>query len=152
FGFEKDPVNVKTAVADLRVAYPNPIDSNHSIWSAFHNQYWPADYFIDAQGRIRHHHFGEGDYDNSERVIRTLLRENGATGLDETMVRIVAEGSEAPPGNDVRSSETYVGYARGENFASPERVAPDSRKTYSAPARLVLNQWGLIGLWKIGGE
>ena len=135
FGFEKDPANVKNAVSDLNVAYPVPIDSNHSIWPAFRNEYWPADYFIDAKGRIRYHHFGEGEYEKSERVIQTLLKENGATGLDESTVRITADGAEAPPSDDVRSPETYVGYARAENFASPERMARDSRKTYSPPAR-----------------
>jgi hypothetical protein len=152
FGFEKNTANVKTAVSDLKVAYPVPIDSNHSIWEAFQNEYWPADYFIDARGRIRYRHFGEGEYDKSERVIQTLLRENGATGLDETFVRIAAGGPEAPPSTDVRSPETYVGYARGENFASPERIARGSRKTYSLPVRPALNQWGLSGSWNIGGE
>jgi thiol-disulfide isomerase/thioredoxin len=152
FGFEKDPANVKNAVFDLKVAYPIPIDSKHSIWSAFRNEYWPADYFVDAKGRIRHHHFGEGDYVKSERVIQTLLRENGATGLDETTVRITVDGAEAPPSEDVRSPETYVGYARTENFASLERMARDSRKTYSPPARPELNQWGLAGSWNVGTE
>ena len=128
FGFEKDPANVKNAVSDLKVAYPIPIDSGHSIWSAFRNEYWPADYFVDGKGRIRYHHFGEGEYAKSERVIQTLLRENGAVGLDDSAVRITAEGAEAPPGDDVRSPETYVGYARAENFASPERMAQDSAK------------------------
>lgn len=131
FGFEKDQANVKNAVSNLNIAYPIPIDSNHSIWSAFRNEYWPADYFIDAKGRIRYHHFGEGEYDKSERVIQTLLKENGATGLDESFVRIMADGPEAAPGNDVRSAETYVGYSRAENFASPERMARDSPRTYS---------------------
>src|SRR5262245_26088771 len=152
FGFEKDPANVKNAVSDLRVALPVAIDSNRSIWSAFRNQYWPADYFIDRRGRIRYHYFGEGEYEKSERVIQTLLRENGATGLDESAVRITADGAEAPPSEDVRSPETYVGYARAENFASPERMARDSRKTYSPPAGLALNQWGLGGSWKVGAE
>jgi thiol-disulfide isomerase/thioredoxin len=152
FGFEKDPANVKNAVFDLKVGYPIPIDSNHSIWRAFRNQYWPADYFVDAKGRIRYHHFGEGEYVKSERVIQALLRENGATGLDESTVRITADGAEAPPSEDVRSPETYVGYARAENFASPERMARDSGKTYSPPARTALNQWGLGGSWKAGTE
>jgi thiol-disulfide isomerase/thioredoxin len=152
FGFERDPANVKNAVLDLKVAYPTPIDSNHSIWSAFRNEYWPADYFIDANGRIRYHHFGEGEYEKSERVIQALLKENGATRLDESMVRIRAEGSEAPPSNDVQSHETYVGYARTDNFASPERMAQDSRKSYSEPSRLALNQWGLGGSWKVAAE
>jgi hypothetical protein len=136
----------------LRVAFPVPIDSDHAIWSAFRNEYWPADYFIDRVGRIRYHHFGEGDYVKSERVIQTLLKENGATGLDESLVRITADGAEAPPRDDVRSPETYVGYARAENFASPERMTRDSRRTYSPPAGLALNQWGLGGSWSAGAE
>ena len=96
FGFEKDPANVKNAVSDSKVAYPIPIDSNHAIWSAFRNGYWPADYFVDARGRIRYHHFGEGEYEKSERVIQALLKENGATGLDESTVRITADGADAP--------------------------------------------------------
>jgi thiol-disulfide isomerase/thioredoxin len=152
FSFEKDPANVKNAVFDLKVAYPIPIDSNHSIWRAFNNEYWPANYFVDAKGRIRYHHFGEGEYEKSERVIQALLKENGATGLDESTVRIEAEGAEAPPSDDVRSPETYVGYAQAANFASPERMAPDSRKIYSPPASPALNQWGLDGSWKVGAE
>jgi hypothetical protein len=152
FGFERDPANVKTAVADLNVTYPVPIDSNHSIWTSFRNEYWPADYFIDAKGRIRYHHFGEGEYEKSERVIKTLLRENGAAGLDDSIVHVSIGGPEAPPSNDVRSPETYVGYARAENFASPEHVARDSRRVYSPLARLKLNQWGLGGSWVVGAE
>jgi len=140
FGFERDLANVRDAVSDLNVTYAIPIDSNHSIWTNFRNEYWPADYIIDAKGRIRYHHFGEGEYAKSERVIRTLLRENGATGLDESIVRIKAEGAEAPPSNDLRSPETYAGYARAENFASPGRIARDSRRIYSPPASPELNQ------------
>jgi len=152
FGFERNPTNVKAAVSELNVTYPIPIDSNHSIWASFRNEYWPADYFIDGKGRIRYHHFGEGDYEKSESVIKTLLIENGATGLDESVVHIKAEGPEAPPSNDVQSPETYVGYARAENFASTERIARDSRRIYSPPARPELNQWGLGGSWNIGAE
>jgi len=152
FGFEKEPANVKNAVADLKVPYPVAIDSNHSVWRAFRNEYWPADYIVDATGRICYHHFGEGEYEKSERVIQSLLRENGAAGLDESTVRITADGAEAPPSEDGRSPETYAGYARAENFASPERMAPESRKTYSLPTRLALNQWGLGGSWNAGAE
>jgi thiol-disulfide isomerase/thioredoxin len=152
FGFEKDAANVKEAVFDLKVTYLIPIDSDHSIWQAFRNEYWPADYFVDARGRIRYHHFGEGEYAKSEHVIQALLRENGATRLDESTVHITAEGSEAPPSDDVRSPETYVGYARAENFASPERMARDSRRAYHPPARPALNQWGLGGYWKACAE
>lgn len=152
FGFETDPANVKDAVSDLKVSYPIPIDSNHSIWRAFRNEYWPADYFVDARGRIRYHHFGEGDYEQSERVIQALLKENGATGLDENTVRITSNGAEAPPSEDVRSPETYAGYARAENFASPGGMAQDSQKSYSLPTKPALNQWGLGGSWKVGIE
>jgi thiol-disulfide isomerase/thioredoxin len=152
FAFERDQANVKDAVQDLKITYPIPIDSNHSIWQAFRNEYWPADYFVDAKGRIRYHHFGEGDYVKSERVIQALLKENGATGFDESIVRIAADGPEAPPSADVRSPETYAGYARAANFASPERMARESRKTYRVPARLALNQWALGGVWNAGVE
>jgi thiol-disulfide isomerase/thioredoxin len=152
FGFEEDPTNVKNAVSDLQVVYPVPIDSNHSIWRAFRNEYWPAEYLVDAKGRVRYHHFGEGEYARSERIIQALLKENGATGLDENTVRISADGAEAPPSEDVRSPETYVGYARTENFASPEAMARDSRRTYSSPAMPALNQWGLGGSWSVRPE
>jgi len=121
FGFEKERANVENAVRELNVTFPVPIDSNHRIWRAFSNEYWPADYFIDGKGRFRYHHFGEGEYDKSEGVIQELLRENGATGLSASTVRISADGVETSPSGDVRSPETYVGYARAENFVSPER-------------------------------
>jgi thiol-disulfide isomerase/thioredoxin len=152
FGFEKERANVENAVRELKVTFPVPIDSNHRIWQAFSNEYWPADYFIDGKGRIRYHHFGEGEYDKSEQVIQQLLRENGATGLDTTTVRPSADGAEAPPSRDVRSPETYVGYGRAENFASPERVAQNSPRLYSLPAKPSLNQWGLGGSWNVGPE
>ena len=152
FGFERDLANVKNAVSDLKAPYPVAVDSDHSIWRAFRNEYWPADYIVDTKGRIRYRHFGEGEYEKSERVIQALLKEKGATGLDESMVRIAADGAEAPPSEDVRSSETYVGYARAENFASTERMGRDSPKTYSPPARPALNQWVLGGAWNVGAE
>lgn len=152
FGFEREPANVKDAVADLRIAFAVPIDSNRSIWRAFRNDSWPADYFIDANGRIRYRHIGEGEYEKSERVIQSLLKENGAIGLDEGIVRLAATGAEAPPSADVRSPETYAGYARAENFVSPERVARDAARKYSLPARPALNQWALSGSWNIGAE
>src|SRR5579871_4892356 len=152
FGFEKDPANVKEAVSSLKVSYPVPIDSSHSIWRAFSNEYWPADYLIDAKGRVRYHHFGEGDYVESERTIQKLLKENGAVGLDHSPMSIIAEIAGAPPSDDERSLETYVGFARAENFVSSERVARNSIRAYSPPAHLALNQWGLGGSWKIGAE
>src|SRR5215831_15947666 len=152
FGFEKDPANVKNAVSELKLAFPVPIDSRHSIWSAFHNEYWPADYFIDGKGRIRYRHFGEGEYEKSERVIQELLRENRAAGLNGSIIRVSGEGAEAPPSDDVRSPETYAGYERTERFASRERLAHDSRRAYTLPVALALNQWGLGGLWNAGAE
>ena len=152
FSFEKETPNVERAVSELKVPYPVPIDSNTEVWRAFSNEYWPANYFIDGKGRVRYHYFGEGAYADSERVIRELLKENGATGLDGSAVRISADGVEAPPGNDVRSPETYVGYRRAEHFASPERVAEDSRKIYSPPAMPALNRWGLGGVWTVEAE
>ena len=153
FSFEKERPNVERAVRDLKVAYPVAIDSNYGIWQAFNNEYWPADYFIDGKGRIRHHHFGEGEYEESERVLQQLIKENGATGLDGRAVNPSGDGIEAAASwGDARSPETYVGYNRGEHFASPEPVARDTRKTYSPPAAPALNEWGLSGSWNVGGE
>lgn len=152
FGFEKERANVQQALLDLKITYPVALDSDYRIWRAFSNNYWPANYFIDGQGQIREHHFGEGEYTASERVIRELLRENGATGLDDTDVQVPDKGVEAPPSGDVGSPETYVGYGKAERFASPGRLDQDSRKTYAAPLSLSLNQWGLGGSWNVGEE
>ena len=152
FSFEKKPENVQNALRDLNVAYPVAIDSNYKTWNAFNNEYWPAQYFIDGKGRIRFHHFGEGDYGTLERVIQQLLKENGATGLEGSTVSVSADGVEAAPGSDVESPETYVGYRQAERFASPQRLAHDSQKTYSPPVNPRLNQWGLTGSWNEGAE
>ena len=153
FAFEKERANVEKAVRDLKITYPVAIDSDYKIWQAFNNQYWPAHYFIDGKGRIRYHHFGEGEYDESERVIQQLLKENGATSLSAGVINVTASGAEAAADNkNVGSPETYVGYKRAGNFASVEPVAKDSRKTYSPQPRLSLNQWALGGSWKVGEE
>jgi hypothetical protein len=152
FSFEHEPANVENAMRELKVSYPVAIDSDYRIWQAFNNEYWPAQYLIDGEGRIRYHHFGEGDYRDIEGVIQELLKENGATGLDESTVSISANGVEEPPSADVQSPETYVGYRQAEHFASLERVAQDARRTYSPPANPSLNRWGLSGTWNIGGE
>jgi hypothetical protein len=151
FSFEKEPVNVEDALRDLKVAYPVAIDSNFRIWQAFNNEYWPAQYLIDGKGRIRYHHFEVGDYVESERTIQDLLKENGATGLSGAAVSISADGVEAAPSADAQSPETYLGYLQAERFASPERLAQDSRKIYSPPVRPSLNRWGLSGSWSVGG-
>jgi thiol-disulfide isomerase/thioredoxin len=152
FSFEKERGNVENAVRDLNVTYPVAIDSNYRIWQAFNNEYWPAQYLIDGKGRIRYHHFGEGDYGEFEHVIQELLRENGAVGLNETTVDVHGDGVEAPPGNDVQSPETYIGYGEAHGFASPERLHRESRSTYSPPAAPGLNQWGLGGSWNVQSE
>jgi len=153
FSFEKEPANVENALRDLRVTYPVAIDSNYAIWQAFNNQYWPAQYLADGKGRIRYHHFGEGAYEEIEHVIQKLLKENGATGLDDSAVSVSGDGVEAAPDiADERSPETYLGYRQAEGFALPERLDRDSRKTYTPPARPSLNHWGLSGSWNVGAE
>ena len=149
FPFEKDEANVRKAVKDLGVLYPVPMDNDYKIWRSFNNEYWPADYFIDATGRIRFHHFGEGSYDESEKWIRTLLEEANHTPLPQTATKIAASGTEAAAdADDVQSPETYVGYARAENFASPGGLNQDDPQLYQTPTELKLNQWALTGNWK----
>jgi thiol-disulfide isomerase/thioredoxin len=152
FSFEKETMNVRQAVSELNLTYPVAIDSDCGVWRAFNNNYWPANYFIDGKGRIRFHYFGEGAYAESERAIQQLLRENGATGVDGSLAAISAAGIEMPPSRDVQSPETYVGYGRGERFASPGHVDQDARKTYSVPVAPALNQWGLGGPWIVEAE
>ena len=152
FGFEKDAANVRHAVRELKIEFPIPIDSDHAIWSAFRNEYWPADYFIDRHGRVRYRHFGEGDYEKSEQVIQELLRENGAADIGSETVSIAAAGTEAPPSADVASPESYIGYKRAERFVSRERLALDSRRAYNLPIALSLNQWAFGGVWRVGAE
>ncbi len=152
FAFERDPANVKKAVADLGVTYPVALDSKLAIWQAFNNQYWPAHYFIDAMGRIRAHHFGEGEYDKSERIIQTLLKEAGYKNVPGGIVDPDAEGAlAAADENNMQSPETYLGYGRGTGFAS-NTPQPDTIATYTTPYPLGPNQWGLTGRWTIGEE
>jgi cytochrome c biogenesis protein CcdA/thiol-disulfide isomerase/thioredoxin len=154
FAFEKDPANVRRAVADLKVTYPVALDNDYAVWQAFNNQYWPAHYFIDATGRIRAHHFGEGNYDESEQIIRKLLTEAGQGDLPPAgMGATKAVGVQAPPDEaHDQSPETYVGYRRADNFASPGGFAQDQPHTYAAPADLKLNQWALSGSWNVDPE
>ncbi len=154
FAFEKDAGNVRRAVADLKISYPVALDNDYAIWQAFNNQYWPAHYFIDAGGRIRAHHFGEGNYAESEQIIRTLLSEAGQGGLPPPgMGGVKPAGVEAPPDEaHDQSPETYVGYRRADNFASPGGLAQDQAHQYSAPAALKLNQWALSGSWNVDPE
>lgn len=151
FAFERNVDNVKRAMKRLGIEYPVAIDNRYVIWRAFGNQYWPAHYFIDAQGHVRYHHFGEGDYEKSEQVIRQLLREAGAP-VDGGMVQVRGEGAEAAGDlPQVGTPETYIGYARAENFASGP-VSPDQKAGYRIPATLHANQWGLAGEWTVAQE
>ena len=148
FPFEHDADNVRQAVKDMRIGYPVAIDNNYAIWQAFGNHYWPALYFADAQGQIRHHYFGEGEYRQSEMVIQQLLAEAGFGGIGHDLVSVDARGIEAAADwATLRSPENYTGYARTENFASPGGTVPGGPHVYAVPARLRLNQWALSGDW-----
>ena len=153
FEFEKNVSNVRLAAADMRIEYPIAVDNAHAVWRAFSNAYWPALYFIDAQGRVRHHRFGEGGYEKSERVIQQLLSEAGAVGVGSALVSVEAIGAEAAPDWDnLRSPENYLGYGRSENFASPGGAVVDKRHAYTIPARLRLNHWARAGDWTVAKE
>jgi len=152
FAFEKNVGNVKKAVARLKIAYPVAIDSNYAIWRAFDNDAWPADYFVDAQGRIRDHHFGEGDYAGAERVIQTLLLQAGYHDVPTGLVDVSGSGAEAAPDiRDMQSPETYIGYDRAANFVSPGGALPDVAHDYQ-PGTPQINEWGLAGDWTIGAQ
>jgi len=153
FEFEKDSGNVRQAVGEIGIDYPVAIDSDHAVWRAFDNHYWPALYFVDARGRIRHHQFGEGEYGRSERIIQALLAEAGHQGIGRELVSVEGRGAEAAADErSLRSPETYVGYERALNFASPGDAVADGPHVYSVPARLMLNHWALLGDWTMGGQ
>jgi thiol-disulfide isomerase/thioredoxin len=148
FEFEKNIDNVRWAVKDRTIDYPIAIDNNLAIWRAFDNNYWPALYFADAHGHIRHHQFGEGDYEQSEIVIRQLLADAGAQGVNDELAKVEGVGIEAAPDwADLRSPESYVGYGQAANFASPGGEVWDKRHVYAAPSTLKLNHWALSGDW-----
>lgn len=150
FPFEKNVENVRRAVKDLALAFPIAIDNDFAIWRGFRNQYWPALYFVDAQGRVRHHHFGEGNYEESERFIQKLLTEAGASGIGPELVSVDGVGVEAAADwGNLKSPETYVGYERTERFASRGGAVSDKSHDYAAPARLGLNSWALSGDWTV---
>lgn len=152
FAFEKSPANVRDAVRRFGITYPVAMDNDFAIWRAFQNNYWPAHYFVDAKGNIRYHHFGEGDYEQSERVIQQLLKEAGAANVDQAVVQVQGQGAEAAADMaEVASPETYVGYARAKNFVSPGGFGFDVRKTYAA-GPLALNDWSLSGDWIVRAE
>jgi cytochrome c biogenesis protein CcdA/thiol-disulfide isomerase/thioredoxin len=153
FAFEKNIGNVKQAVAKLKIDYPVAIDNDYAIWRAFNNEYWPADYFVDANGKIRHHFFGEGDYAESEKVIQQLLAEAGKGAVSADIVSVNAVGAEAASdAADVQSPETYIGFARSENFASPGGAIGDKPNVYATGDLKQLNDWGLSGDWTVGAQ
>src|SRR5215210_2665848 len=147
FSFEHELHRVRQATKEREIDYPVAVDNDYEIWSAFDNHYWPALYFVDADGIIRDHHFGEGRYEQSERVIQRLL------GVERELDSVEGVGVEAEADWDhVRTPETYLGYGRSEHFASPGRAAFDERRAYELPERLRFNHWALAGEWTIGRE
>jgi cytochrome c biogenesis protein CcdA/thiol-disulfide isomerase/thioredoxin len=152
FAFERNVGNVKNSIATLKIGYPVAIDNEYKIWRAFENEYWPAHYFIDANGKVRHHHFGEGDYAESERVIQKLLAEAGNKNIPMDIAMVNASGAEAASKkSDVDSPETYIGYNRGDHFVSPGGVVQDESHAYAA-GEPQLNEWSLVGKWTVGEE
>lgn len=153
FGVEGHIENVRRAAQEMRIEYPIAVDSDYRIWRAFDNNYWPALYFADADGQIRHHRFGEGEYERSEIVIQRLLSAAGAGDVTPKPVPVDASGIEAPADwDELRSPEAYVGYARAVSFASPGGTSPDVPRRYTAPDVLRLNHWALAGDWTIGRQ
>ena len=153
FTFEKNLENVRRALQQMKIGLPVAVDNDYAIWRAFDNNYWPAVYLIDARGRLRDHHFGEGQYDRLERTIQKLLAETGAKVDADTAAPIAASGIEdAADWENLRSPEIYLGHARMENFSSPEGARSNRSRIYTAPADLKLNRWALAGEWTIGGQ
>jgi SAM-dependent methyltransferase len=147
FSFEHEIDRVRQATTERAIDYPVAVDNDYAICSAFDNHYWPALYFVDADGMIRDHHFGEGRYEQSERVIQRLL------GVERELVSVEGLGAEAEADWDhLRTPETYLGYGRSEHFASPDGAAFDERRAYQLPDRLRVNHWALAGEWTIGRE
>lgn len=148
FGFEHDVENVRRAAKEMRIAYPIAIDNEFAVWRALENEYWPALYLVDAQGHIRYHKFGEGDYEQTELAIQQLLNKVGASGFSREPVSVDATGAEAAADwADLQSQENYVGYERTEDFASPGGAVFDKRHSYMFPGQLKLNHWALAGDW-----
>ena len=153
FSFEHDVDNVRRAVAAMRIEYPVALDPDYAVWRAFDNNYWPAMYFADAEGRIRHHYYGEGEYEMSEMVIQQLLADAGFAGFTDALVTADGEGIEAQADwRNLETSETYVGYRQAQGYAGADDVVPDERFTYTVPASLDLNTWALGGAWTVGAE
>jgi thiol-disulfide isomerase/thioredoxin len=150
FGFEHDVDNITVQCRNLGVTYPIAIDSDYGVWNAFDNHYWPAVYLADADGRIRFHHFGEGEYEATEMAIQQLLMEAGADDVDQDLVMVEPKGLEvAADWPSVRSPESYTGYRQSTGFAQDNVARFDEPDVYTAPERLALNDWGLAGTWTV---
>jgi thiol-disulfide isomerase/thioredoxin len=150
FPFEHDIDNVRRAVKAMNLPYPIAIDSDYEIWRGFNNHYWPALYFIDAQGRVRHQQFGEGEYEQAEKFIQQLLAEAGAATVGNDLVAVEGRGVEAPADwANLKSEENYVGYERTEGFASPGGASLGQPRVYAVPPRLEVNRWALAGDWTV---
>jgi cytochrome c biogenesis protein CcdA len=152
FAFEKEAHNVVQAVRDLGLTYPVVMDNRYAIWNAYKNQYWPAHYLFDTKGVMRDQHFGEGAYSETEQMIRTLLKEAGRTVIADKPVQVAGVGATAPAADAQHSPETYLGYGREQNLASPETIKKDVAAGYSTPGTLKINQWALSGNWRISAE
>jgi hypothetical protein len=153
FAFEKNLDNVRRAVQQMKLDFPIAVDNDYAIWRAFNNRYWPALYLIDARGRLRERHFGEGEYERSEKAIRRLQAETGVTGDDTGVVPIAASGFELQADwRNLKSPEIYLGYGRTETFSSPGGAVLGRRRVYAAPTRLALNEWALAGEWTMANE
>ena len=153
FSFEHDAENARRALAEMHVEFPIALDTDYAVWNAFTNHYWPALYLIDADGKIRHHRFGEGDYERSEKMIQQLLADAGAEHADREIVDVVGTGPEAPADwEHLESPESYLGFQQAQSFASPGGIAAERSRVYQVPDRLALNEWALSGEWTIGPE
>lgn len=153
FSFEHDVDNITRAAEAMKVDYPIALDPNYAVWNEFDNHYWPAVYIADATGRIRHHQFGEGDYDVVERSIQALLVDAGYGAFEPALVEVDLTGSEvAADWNDLKTGETYVGYGHGDSPASADGLVAEKPHDYAAPIRLALNEWGLAGNWTVQQE
>jgi len=152
FAFERNVSNVKSAIATLMIGYPVAIDNDYKVWRAFENEYWPAHYFIDGNGKVRHHHYGEGEYEESERIIQKLLVDAGNKDVPAGVVAVNSSGAEAASAKaDVNSPETYIGFDRIDRFVSPGGVVQNESHGY-AVGEPKLNEWSLTGKWTVGGE
>jgi thiol-disulfide isomerase/thioredoxin len=151
FPFEKDVDNVREAATEMRVEYPIALDPGYAVWRAFDNNYWPAVYIADVEGRIRHNHFGEGGYEECEHVIQALLRDAGRDGVPDDLVSVDPDGLEAQADwSNLESPETYLGYQQAQNFTSADGAEYDEPFAFAVPDRLGRNQWGLSGEWTLG--